>query len=503
MDDTERRIMKNIWLLYLTALLQLMVACQPKPHDVHEMDRLPAVYPDYIDVTVPVDIAPLNFAMSNDSIDWICVEVKGAKGTVLTAEGEDTDFDIDEWHRLLADNKGGQLTVTVTARKEDQWTRYRPFYIHVSQWPLGEWGVTYRRIAPGYSMYGLMGLWQRCLSNFEESPLIVSSQVPGQCLNCHTSNRTNPDEYVYHIRGAHGATVVHRKGRDELLKARNDTLGGSMVYPCWHPGGRYCAFSTNKTAQLFHLANPKLIEVYDNSSDIFIYDTETHTILEDTLTMTTAWSENTPFFSGDGKWLYFTTARQRSYPKDYKEQRYNLCRVAFDERTGQMGQKVDTLIHADAMQKSVTWPRVSYDDRFVMYTLIDYGYFSVWHPEADLWLLDLKTGTTRPLDEVNSLRSESLHQWSANSRWFLFTSRRDDNRYTRLYFASVDTVGHVTKPFMLPQRHPKEYYRQLLDSYNTPDFTLRPIETNASEMGRKIEGDERVKTQVKMMNSAK
>ena len=100
--------------------------------------------------------------------------------------------------------------------------------------------------------------------------------------------------------------------------------------------------------------------------------------------MTTAWSENTPSFSGDGKWLYFTTARQRSYPKDYKEQRYNLCRVAFDERTGQMGQKVDTLIHADAMQKSVTWPRVSYDDRFVMYTLIGRGEQSALRESASV-----------------------------------------------------------------------------------------------------------------------
>ena len=70
--------MKKKWILYLTAIFQLMVACQPKPHDVHEVDRLPAIYPDYIDVTVPVDIAPLNFAMSSDSIDWICVEVKGS-----------------------------------------------------------------------------------------------------------------------------------------------------------------------------------------------------------------------------------------------------------------------------------------------------------------------------------------------------------------------------------------------------------------------------------------
>ena len=86
---------------------------------------------------------------------------------------------------------------------------------------------------------------------------------------------------------------------------------------------------------------------------------------------------------------------------------------------------------------------------------------------------------TRRMDEVNSQRSESLHAWSKNSRWFLFTSRRDDGLYTRLYFASIDATGRATKPFMLPQRNPKEYYRRLMYSYNTPDFTLHAAATQS------------------------
>ena len=131
-----------------------------------------------------------------------------------------------------------------------------------------------------------------------------------------------------------------------------------------------------------------------------------------------------------------------------------------------------------------------------MYTQVDYGYFSVWHPEADLWLLDLQSGETRPLDEVNTERAESFHNWSANSRWFLFTSRRDDGLYTRIYFSSIDEEGRATKPFLLPQRNPKDYYRQSLDSYNTPDFTSRPVDTNADELRRRLESEERTKTRM-------
>ena len=453
----------------------LLAACSSSsPKDVTIVDEQPAIYPDYVGVTIPTGIAPLDFAMRSDSVTTIDVEVKGSQGGSLHTNGAYADFDIAAWHELLEQNKGGELTVTVCAERDGRWTQYQDFAIHVSTDSLGEWGVTYRRIAPGYEFYGHMGIYQRDLSNFDETPLLENTNISKQCLNCHTANRTNPDQYVFHVRGEMGATVISRQGSIELLQARNDSLGGSMVYPYWHPGGRYCAFSTNKTSQMFHTANPtKRIEVYDSSSDVFVYDTETRTILLDTLTMRKYWAENVPVFSPDGKWLYYMTAKRQIYPTDYDKEKYSLCRVAFDAETGKLGTQVDTLINTRLTGKSISWPRPSYDGHYIMYAQADYGYFSIWHPEADLWLLDLETGDTRPIDEVNSTRAESLHNWSTNSRWFLFTSRRDDGLYSRLYLAHIDEQGHCTKPFMLPQQNPRHYYQQLLYSYNTPDFTTR------------------------------
>ena len=488
---------KACLLLMATALL---LACSSTPKDVKDCDQLPQIYPDYIGVTIPVGIAPLNFSMTDDAVETIDVQVKGSKGGSLHANGDYADFDIDEWHQLLKQNKGGKLSVTVCAEKDGQWTQYRTFDILVSSEPLDAWGITYRRIPPSYEIYSKMGLYQRDLSTFDETALMENTQIGGQCLNCHTANRTNPDQYVYHVRGSHGATVMHRNGIDEVLKAKNDTLGGSMVYPYWHPSGRYCAFSTNKTSQMFHTAGEKRIEVYDSSSDIFVYDAETHTILKDTLTMKLLWAENTPVFSPDGKWLYYTTARRQLYPTDYDKEKYSLCRVSFDAKTGRLGQQVDTLINVCYAGKSVTWPRPSYDGRYLMYAQLDYGYFSVWHPEADLWLLDLQSGVSRRMDEVNSDKSESLHAWSSNSRWFLFTSRRDDGLYTRVYLSMLDSQGRATKPFLLPQRNPKTYYRQSLYSFNTPDFTSRPVQSDSRLMSRRILSDQRTATHLRLVN---
>ena len=483
--------------MWTILLVIIFAGCTSQPQNIQESKELPKIYPDYIGVTIPIGIAPLDFAMADDSVTTVDVFVKGKGATSLHANGRYADFTIDEWHQLLKENKGGQLTVSVCAEKDGRWTRFSDFTIFVSQEPLSEWGITYRRIPPSYEIYSHMGIFQRDLSTFDETPLLENRQMIGTCLNCHTANRTNPDQYVFHARGDHGATIIHRNGNEELLQSRNDSLGGAMVYPYWHPGGRYCAFSTNKTSQMFHTANPlKRIEVYDSQSDVFVYDTETRTILRDTLIMKKYWAENTPAFSPDGKWLFFTTAKRQLYPTDYDQEKYSLCRVSFNEETGHIGTKVDTLINTLSTGKSVSWPRPSYDGRFLMYTQADYGYFTIWHPEADLWLLDLESGLTRPISEVNSHRAESLHSWSTNSRWFLFTSRRDDGLYSRVYLSYINNQGTATKPFLLPQRDPKQFYRRLMYSYNTPDFTSKPVDTNPPHMTHQLMQGNRISTNI-------
>lgn len=96
-------------------LLAVLAGCTSRPENVTEADLLPAIYPDYIDVTIPAGIAPLNFAMADDSVTTIDVTVKGKGEQTLQANGSYADFNIDAWHQLLEENKGGTLTVSVCA----------------------------------------------------------------------------------------------------------------------------------------------------------------------------------------------------------------------------------------------------------------------------------------------------------------------------------------------------------------------------------------------------
>ena len=478
-------------------LLLFVCSCASGPENPERVDAWPEIYPDYIGVTIPATIAPLNFAMAGDDVERIDVAVKGSKGGELHARGEVADFDIDDWHRLVEQNVGGRLSFTVCALRDGQWRQYKDFEVSVSEHGLDAWGLTYRRIAPGYEVFSKMGLYQRDLSTFDEYPIIENTQVPGMCVNCHSAHQTDPSRFVFHVRGDHGATMFQIDGQREWLKASNEQLGGSMVYPYWHPSGKYCAFSTNQTRQGFHVVPNERIEVFDLSSDVFVYDPATHEIIKDSLLSTKDWSENSPVFSPDGRTLYYMTCRQQDYPMHYKDEQYNLCKIAFNPETGTYGERVDTIFNAVAMGKSLTWPRPSYDGKYILFTLMDYGYFSIWHEESEQWLLDLSTGEARELKEINSPKADSYHNWTTNSRWIVFTSRRDDGLYSRLYLACIDDRGHFSKPFLLPQRYPKEYYDESVYSFNTPDFTKAKVDFDAYHAGHEIASDERVATKVR------
>lgn len=483
--------------LYSAVLLGafFLAGCADHPENVIKINRLPEIFPDYAGVTIPAEIAPLNFNWSGDC-QAMDIVVRGSKGGVIHTGGDHVDFDVDKWHELTLLNKGGKLVFTVTVEKDGKWRQYKNFSVIVSADALGDWGLTYRLVPPGYEVFGKMGLYQRDLSNFDQTPIIENTAVPGACFNCHVSNRTNPDQFTFHIRGAHGATLIQQYGKFQLLKAKNGSLHGSMVYPYWHPEGKFIAYSTNQTHQSFYAVRSRRIEVFDQSSDILIYRPDTRQIILNPVVMTKDHYENYPVFSADGRTLYFVSSQAWDIPAHYKNIKYNLCKVGFDPMTGKTTGKVDTVFNARAMNKSANHPRPSYDGKFLLFTMSDYGCFPVWHKEADQWLLDLRTGKARPLTEINSSNTDSYHNWSANSHWIVFTSRRGNGYYTTLYLAHVNADGTMGKPFLLPQRNPWKYYDETVNSFNTPDFTSCPVKMNERDVANGLVSGKRIPTTI-------
>ena len=472
--------------------LLLFTACTETVSAARQEAGQPRIYPDYIGVTIPVNIAPLDFNLADETALLVDAVITDGHGNSLHSQGDETvDFDIDEWHALLGQNQGDSLSVVVSAKYEDGWRTYKPFSIYVSPDSI-DYGLCYRLIEPGYEVWSRMGIYERDLSSFEERPLIENTQFEG-CVNCHSFNRGNPADMSLHIRGKHGATLLRQDyGPVTAYNTRTDKTLGLCVYPYWHPSGRYIAYSTNTTNQLFHNASPNRVEVFDTASDLQVYDVERNELLLSPLLKQDSIYETFPVFSADGRSIYFCAAR--ALPEGSLQLdsiRYSLCRIGFDPETGTFGDHIETVVDAPAQQKSVSFPRPSYDGRFLCYTLSDYGQFSIWHHEADLWLLDLATGESRLMEGANSKDTESFHNWSTNSRWLVLSSRRDDGLFTRPYFSHVDEMGKISKAFMLPQHNPRRFYRGRFMSFNVPDFITGPTRFDSRQAAQAINNDYR------------
>ena len=480
----------------------MMASCSTSVENAKQEATQPQIYPDYTGVTVPVNIAPLCFNMTDESALYIDATVTDSHGNSLHAQGEESaDFDIDDWHTLLNQNSGDSLSVTVSAKYDDGWHTYQPFSIYVSPDSI-DYGLCYRLIAPGYEVWSKMGIYERDLSSFDERALIENTQFEG-CVNCHSFNRGNPADMSLHIRGPHGATLISHNGSPiTAYNTKTDQTLGFCVYPYWHPSGKYIAYSTNSTSQLFHSADSNRIEVFDTASDLQVYDVEKNELLITPVLKQDSIYETYPVFSADGRSLYFCAAQaipEGSYKLD--SIRYNLCRIDFNPETGTFGDSLETVIDAVAQGKSVSFPRPSYDGRYICYTLSDYGQFSIWHHEADLYMLDLTTKKSTAMDNANSDDTESFHNWSTNSRWIVFSSRRDDWLFTRPYFCHVDKNGVVGKAFMLPQRNPRKFYRDRFLSFNVPDFVINPPRFDGRKASRIIVDEMRKNFDVRSVKS--
>ncbi|MEG1728441.1 MAG: hypothetical protein RR280_02715 [Bacteroidaceae bacterium] len=456
-------------LTYLTTVLLLLFGSCNNERATKRSHTMPPIFPDYKGVTIPPNIAPLNF------------EIEGARHLVATYhfEGDELfvakgsnriQIDANEWKKALDLAKGNVLTVTVSVWNDQnpEGIEYTSFPIYIASEAIDPY-IAYRLIPPGYEEWKNMGIYQRCLSSFHEDAIVTNAQNNKGCVNCHSFCDYSPQKLMFHARGKNGGTVITSKNTLEKIELEALPGGKSGTYPYWHPSGRYIVFSSNTTRQSFYGHCRNKIEVYDLGSDLIIYDRKKKIVLSDPRFNEESQWETFPSFSPDGKSLYFCTAKAQEMPKNANLLKYSICRIGFNEDSGILSEQVDTLYSSTRRGGSASFPRISPNGRYLLYTEAECATFPIHHKEADLKMIDLKTKKEISTCALNSNDVDSYHSWSSNGRWILFSSKRIDGRYTRLFIAHVEKNGKFGKPFLLPQIKP-EHNRLRFYSYNIPEF---------------------------------
>ena len=556
-------------LLLIAVALLLLSSCghHPSvPSEATACSELPAIFPDYCNVTVPCNIAPLNFMLPADEYE-ACVarftvggDLQSVGGdlqspTVQTyGNGVKVQIPESEWHAMLDAAKGKSIKVEVWGllkrgeergerSDEGQWLSFSPFEIHVAEEPIDEY-LSYRLIEPSYVAWTYMEIAQRNLTSFEETQIFnneitMNNNRIGQCINCHSYQNYKTDNMLFHVRLANAGTVIVNDGKVSRVNLKRDYTISGGVYPSWHPTEKLIAFSTNRTRQGFHTLNPNKIEVYDEASDLILYDVETDSV--SVVSEDPDLLEVYPTWSPDGKYLYYCKSvplpeemRDKDIRTTYPKIQYNLYRRAFDLSTHGFGDE-ELVYDAAAQDKSATLPRISPDGRYLLFALGHYGCFHSRHREADIVCIPIvgnasqrsvvgeasklcevgnasqrsvvgeasklcevgnaskrsEVGETQSLEasptiDLTPLNSEgysdSYPSWSSNGHWIMVASRRLDDNYSRVFFSYFNN-GKVEKAFLLPQEDP-EYNTFLLKSYNRPEFMVEPVKISVEEFSR-------------------
>ena len=470
-------------LLFIALILCIFQACNTVPEEYSD-GSIATISPDYADITVPSNIAPVNFMIRDSAHQYLTVLESESKSITIT--GSKVCIPRRKWRKLTSQ---GNITVTIFEKQDAGWTRMQPFTITVAD-EIDRY-ITYRVIPPSCETYRKLSIVQRDLTGFSDKVVYSNSMTTSgaqfQCINCHSFKNWQTDNMQFHIRGYLGGTVLYTQNSLTKLNFKTDSVISSGVYPTWHPTHNYIAYSTNNTFQNLHTVDNNRVEVFDEKSDLILYDISANSI--SIIENSPSELECFPYWSHDGKTLYYVSANIGNPQEFYdnggvsaatRDIRYNLYAKPFnpDDRTWGKSQLI---IRADSIGKSITLPRTSPDGRWLMFTMGNQGVFHIWHKDSELCLLDLKGDGYRLINEINSPDVESYHSWSSTGKWVIFSSRREDGLYTRLYLTRIGSDGTFSKPFLLPQKDP-EFSSKYMYSFNIPEFTIEPVKVSARKL---------------------
>jgi len=480
----RRELLKYTILFMVSTILVLLSNCSGEAGNVTDTGDFAEIFPEYYNLVIPPNIAPLNFIVKEPGKKYR-VELTGSSTgrIVIRQRSSHIKIPLKKWHHLLAENAGGTIDIDIRTRQAKKWNKFTTIQHTIASDPIDD-HLVYRLVHAVYLKWNKMGIYQRNLTNFRESALIENNATDHGCMNCHVFANRDPSKLMMHFRIVHSGTLIWDEGKLTKVNTKTRQTMSAGIYPAWHPDGKHIAMTTGRLNPHLTTSLDNPVEVADRASDLIIYDVEKNTVTSSPKVSTDR-RENLPLWAPDGKYLYYLSAPAAVEGDDESllHARYSLMRITYNTGQNTWGEP-EMILDADSIGMSISMPSISPNGRYLVCAMTDFGYFTIFHRESDLYMVDLESMAYRKLD-LNSPEAESYSAWSSNGRWLVFSSKRTDGVYTRPFIAYMDKSGHAHTPFLLPQKNPG-MYEQLLANYNRPELVTGKVNLSPLEIRNAI-----------------
>lgn len=192
-------------------------------------------------------------------------------------------------------------------------------------------------------------------------------------------------------------------------------------------------------------------------------------------------------WSPDGKYLVFARAEAKdAYPKGWKPAerandpnetpiQYDLYRIPFN---GGKGGKAEPIAGASRNGMSNTFPRVSPDGKWVVFTQCRNGL--LMRPDGLLHIVPAKGGQARKM-RCNTPLMNSWHSFSPSGRWMVFASK-SRSPYTQMYLTHLDKKGNDSPAILIENATAANRAVNLPEFVNLPQDGLLKMDAPAAEL---------------------
>lgn len=343
----------------------------------------------------------------------------------------------------------------------------RPVRFRISEDP-ADGAIVYRLVAPPFFNRITPDTFVRDIRTLEARPLLLGRQE--YCISCHTFSSQSG------WRGKLGLQVRYSGERDidpptylavcdlDTRKTIRTILPFKLqmtTFMSWSPDETKLAFAAN---QRLVTTWPLVLEsqnAEEGDADLAIYDVT----LGKTFLLPGASEsgilETFPRWTPDGKHIVFSRAPSGRHPL---MTHFELYVIPY--RDGRGGTPVP-VPGASGSGKSNIYPRFSPDGKWMTFVRAEAG--ALIKSSSDIYISpsDLKGPSSR-LESNADCAADSWYSWSSNSRWIVFSSKRDDGLFARLYLTHIDEAGQASPAVRLPLAE------EPMMTFNIPEFLAQP-----------------------------